>query len=140
MPRANRLLVVLPAVTLMFACGSAPAPAGQFSTPAVLPTPPYAGWAFAVNDRGEAVGAYRSLAGVVVTQIGPQGQLGRSQLVAIPAHAAEPEPSVSVALGETGAVAVGILYGDGRVKPVLEPHGSGPCCDHIAVSSWRRGA
>jgi hypothetical protein len=112
--------------------------AGRLSRPVLLPAG-HGSWSFAVNDRGEAVAAREAANGVSVYQVGASGRLLRSWLVPSPPHV--PQLSVSIALGPTGEVALGMIYNDGQEEPSSEYHEENEgCCTHVAVASWRLGS
>ncbi len=100
---------------------------GRFTAPVRLPTRETI-WQFAVNDRGQAVGAYGTRAGAVVTRLARSGRIEHSWTVGVPAHVGG--VYATIALDDRGEVAVAVEYTDGQ---------SEGCCLHIAVAAWRLG-
>jgi hypothetical protein len=134
--RATLLGTVL--LSAIIALSSAGASAGTFSTPARLPGS-YGEWRFAVNNRGEAVGVLVSGDHAVVAQLTRSGHIERSWPLALPGRVAK-AVLASIALGEHGSVAVGVLYSDGQRRDEPEyPHEDPGCCDHIAIATWHLG-
>jgi hypothetical protein len=137
MARRALLLGIL-LVSALAAFSPMAAPAGTFSTPARLPGT-YGEWRFAVNNRGEAVGVLVSEDHAVVAQLMISGQIKRSWPLALPGHVAKATLG-SIALGERGGVAVGVLYSDGqRSEEPGRPHEERGCCNHIAIATWHLG-
>ncbi|MHB1538296.1 MAG: hypothetical protein ACYCYN_07325 [Solirubrobacteraceae bacterium] len=100
---------------------------GHFTAPVRLPTRGVE-WRFAVNDRGQAVGAYGTQAGVVVARLARSGRIEHSWTVGVPAHVGG--VYATIALDDRGEVAVAVEYADGQ---------SEGCCGHIGVAAWRLG-
>ncbi len=100
---------------------------GRFTAPVRLPTRDQT-WQFAVNDRGQAVGAYGTRAGAVVAELARSGRIEHSWTVGVPAHVGG--VYATIALDDRGEVAVAVSYEDGQ---------SEGCCRHIAVAAWRLG-
>ncbi|HTA15333.1 MAG TPA: hypothetical protein VK781_10810 [Solirubrobacteraceae bacterium] len=92
-----------------------------------------------MNDRGEAVGVHGAEKGALFYALEATGGLGGPIEIGIPGNFASTKQSV--AIGQRGRVAVGLLYRDDTVVPSREykEHEGSGCCGRVALSSWQLG-
>lgn len=105
--------------------------AGSFTRPVRLPA--VGEWVFAVNDRGQALGAY----GDLVYPVERSGRLGRPWKVTVSGGFAAIVGSLVV--DDRGRVAAGLVYSDKSVPRGEGEYGSPACCERAAVASWKLG-
>jgi hypothetical protein len=134
----RQAIFLVPAIllTMVTACPPTVALAVRFSAPVRLPANEEL-WKFAVNDRGDAVGAYASKTGANVIELARSGHITHAWAVTAPDE--EESGSVSISLSNDGDVALGLTYKDSKEKPLEEPHSGFGCCDRIAIATWRIG-